>query len=154
MVREHTPPIAKQLNLVVFSDLYFWFLVKIMFKVFHHMLPKCTVSMFTRLSNVVNVNIRQVNYNFYLPKVRLNVSKKFVTFSGELCWSKLSHTAKSSITLYTFKCSVYMELSSQYYYYFLILVEYVVILFFFVFCFFLVLSMLVFTCYFLYLLKL
>ena len=38
-MREHTPPLAKQLNLVVFSDLYFWFLVKFMFKVFHHMLP-------------------------------------------------------------------------------------------------------------------
>ena len=78
------------------------------------MLPKCTVSMFTRLSNVVNVNIRQANYNFYLPRVRLNVSTKFVTFSGVLCWSKLSHAAKSCIT-HTFKCSVYMELSPQYY---------------------------------------
>ena len=113
-MREHTPPLAKQLILVVFSDLYFWFLAKFMFKVFHHMLPKCTVSMFTRLSNV-NVNIHYANYNFYLPRVRLNASKKFVTLSGVLCWSKLSHAAKSCITLNTFKCSVYMELSSQYY---------------------------------------
>ena len=64
-MREQTPPLAKQLNLVAFSDLYFWFLAKFMFKVFHHMLPKCTVSMFTRLSNVVNVNIYQANYYFY-----------------------------------------------------------------------------------------
>ena len=74
-----------------------------MFKVFHHMLPKCTVSMFTRLSNVVNVNIRQADSNFYLPRVILNVSKKIVTFSGVLYWSKLSHAAKSCITLNTFK---------------------------------------------------
>ena len=46
-----------------------------MFKVFHNMLSKCTVSMFTRLSNVVNVNIRQANYHF-LPRVKLHVSKK------------------------------------------------------------------------------
>ena len=77
------------------------------------MLSKCTVSMFTRLSNVVNVNIRQANYHF-LPRVRLHVSKKFITFSGVLRRSKLSHAAKSCIALNTFKCFVYMELSSQY----------------------------------------
>ena len=71
--------------------------------------------MFTRLSNVVNVYIRQANYNFYLPRVKLNFNKKFVTFSGVLCWSKLSHIAKSCITLNTLKCSVFMELSSPYY---------------------------------------
>ena len=53
--------------------------------------------------NVVNVNIRQADSNFYLPSVRLNVSKKIVTFSGVLHWSKLSHAAKSCITLNTFK---------------------------------------------------
>ena len=48
-MREHTPSLAKQLNIVVFSNLYFWFRTKFMFKVFHHMLPKSTVSMFKRL---------------------------------------------------------------------------------------------------------
>ena len=108
-MREHTPPLAKQINLFEFSDLCFWFLAKFMFKVFHHMLPKCTVSMFTRLSNVVNVNIRQANYNFYLPRVRLNICKKIVTFSRMLHCSKLSHAAKSCNT---FKCSAYIEFSS------------------------------------------
>ena len=79
------------------------------------MLPKCTVIMFTRLSNVVNLNIRQANYNFYLSRVKFNVSKKIVTFSEVLCWSKFSHAAKSCITFNTFKCSVFIELSSQYY---------------------------------------
>ena len=79
------------------------------------MLPKCTVSMFICLSNVLDVNIRRANYNFCLPRVRLNASQKNFTFSGVLCWSKFSHAAKFCITLNTFKCSVYMELSSQYY---------------------------------------
>ena len=90
-MREHSPPLTKQLNLVVFSDLYFWFHAKLMFKVVHHMLPKCTVSMFTRLSNVVNVNIRQADYNFYLPRVRLNASKNLLHFQ-ECCASQTCHT--------------------------------------------------------------
>ena len=79
------------------------------------MLPKCTVSMFTRILNVENINILQANYSFYLPGVRLNVSNTFCTFSRVLCWLKLSHAAKSCIILNTFKCSVLRELSSQYY---------------------------------------
>ena len=51
------------------------------------MLPRCTVSMFIRLSNIVNVNIRQANCNLYLPiytSIDSSKKNKITTFSTNI----------------------------------------------------------------------
>ncbi len=44
-------------------------------------MPKYITCMFTLLSDV-HKHTRKSNSDFFLPRVRLNVSKQFITFSG------------------------------------------------------------------------
>jgi hypothetical protein len=110
---EHTPPLAKQLNLVVFSDLYVWFLAVFMFKVYWQLLPQCILHMFTSL-HTFHTRTRQSCCDFFLPRVRLNVCKQFVTFSGVQCWNSLPTNVKLCTSLNLFKNALYKKLSCSY----------------------------------------
>lgn len=110
---EHTPPLAKSLNVVIFDDLYALCLSIFMFKVYNRMLPACILDMFSYGSYVHNHSLRCRN-DFFLPRIRLDVSKKFVTFAGVQCWSKLPIDIKECNSVYVFKKMLYTLLSSNY----------------------------------------
>ena len=110
---EHTPPLAKRLNLVLFNDLYDYYLAIFMFKLHNQMLPRSISAMFTYLSDV-HIHSLRASEGFFLPRVRLSICKQFVVYSGVQCWSKLSYNLKTCKSVYEFKRMLYLKLSSNY----------------------------------------
>jgi hypothetical protein len=106
----HTPPLAHQLGLLIFDDIFVFSVAVFMFKLSNNMLPSCINYMFEHLQG----STRRNAYDYFLPQVRLNVCKKFITFSGVQVWLKLPCILKSLSNLRDFKNSYFMMLSVKY----------------------------------------
>jgi hypothetical protein len=108
----HTPPLALNLGILFLDDLYVYLLSIFMFKVYTYMLPECIVNMFIRLNTVHSIT-RRVMYNFYLPRIHLNICKKFIAYSGPFHWNKLPIDVKSC-TLSDFKKNIFANFLDSY----------------------------------------
>ena len=76
-------PLAKKMHILLFDDLYYLHVAVFVYKVFHEMHQAVTVNLFTKLSSVYSLNVtRRVNNDNFLPRVRLDVCKRFITFQG------------------------------------------------------------------------
>jgi len=111
--REPTKPLAFDLGILMLDDLYLYKVSMLMFKVYHNLLSDCIIQMFTR-TDTVHQQTRASDYDFFIPRVRLDVVKKFVVFTGPWNWSKLSIELKTIASFSAFKWSLFIELSSAY----------------------------------------
>lgn len=107
----HTPPLALQLGLLAFDDLFTFNVAFFMFKLSRNLLPSCISSMFTRLCGS---RTRRNANDYFLPRVRLEVSKKFISFSGVQIWMQLPYDIRCVNRPSVFKLSFYNLLSEKY----------------------------------------
>lgn len=109
----HTPPLAIQLGLLLFDDLFTFHLSIFMFKVFHCLLPTRICQMFSRI-NVTYAHTRHSELDFFITRVRLDICKRFVDYCGSRLWSQLSSDVKSINTVALFKRTMFSILSCKY----------------------------------------
>jgi hypothetical protein len=112
-VRAHVSSLAKKLHILVFDDLYDFHVAIFMYKVFNEMHPPVILKMFSKLSSIHHIT-RKTTHDFFLPRIRLDVCKRFITFSGVTVWSRLDIETKLSICLHAFKTLLLTSLLSNY----------------------------------------
>ena len=74
----YTPPLALQLGLLIFDDLLTYFSAIFTFKIANNKLPSCISCLFQCL----HVSTRRNTRDYFLPRVRLEICKKFIIFAG------------------------------------------------------------------------
>ena len=95
----HTPPLAFQLGLLIFDDLLMYHTAVFMYKLTNNMLPTCISSMFTRLNGTTR---RNAHY-YFLPRVRLDICKRFISFHSVCVWLQMSNDIRCVNKLDNFK---------------------------------------------------
>ncbi len=106
----HTPPLALQLGLLIFDDLLTYHTAVFMFKLTNNMLPLCISSMFTRLRGTTRRNA----YDYFVPRVNLDICKRFISFFGVNVWLQMSNNIKCVNKLDIFKQLCFNNLSEKY----------------------------------------
>ena len=96
--------LAKKVRILVFHDLYDLHVAIFMYrpKVFNEMHPPVILNFFFKLSAIHQIT-RKSTHDFFLSRIRLNVCKRFITFSGVTVWSRLVIETKLSDCLQAFK---------------------------------------------------
>ena len=96
---ENLPPLAIKLHVLLFDDLFKYHCSIVVYKIMYDLLPECISSMFIKLIDIHN-RTRNCECNIFLPSVKNDVSKRFISFVGEQIWSGISLHNKSL----TFRC--------------------------------------------------
>ena len=105
-----TPPLALQLELLIFDDLLTYFSTIFMFKIANNKLPLCISCLFQCLHGSTHRNTR----DYVLPRVRLEICKKFIIFAGVQTWLQSPCNMKYDYYLRAFKRSCCTLLSNKY----------------------------------------
>ena len=72
------------------------------------------LGMFVCTANIHSHHIRQSLFGFNLPRVRLDISKKFISFHGVQIWNLLPTELQRVDSPYKFKCELHLYLPSKY----------------------------------------
>ena len=99
----HLRPLVYQLCHLIFDDLFPFYSAVFMFELANNLLPFIIYSMFVRLGGKTRRNV----CDYFLPRVQLNVYKKFISFSGvqtctvTIAYSELKCITKSMLFIYS-----------------------------------------------------
>ena len=102
---DHTAPLFKKLNILVFDDLYSYHTALLGFYYFQNLLPFQISQMFCINCNVHRYNTRNSNF-FHLFRVNSTFVKKSVRFSFPVVWNSIPSDIRSYKNLRLFKKSL------------------------------------------------
>lgn len=98
----------QSLNFLSFEEIIFINKAKLMYKIANNIAPIYLTEMFQmRDSNNTTFNLRSVsNKNFTIPKPKLNIFKRSLSYSGALVWNSIPVEIKNADTIGSFvsKC--------------------------------------------------
>jgi hypothetical protein len=111
----HSRVIACDLNILLLDELYCKACALFLHSVYYNYCNSSVSKMFVLTSNTHSHVTKQFNYGFNLPRVRLNIAKKFITFYGVQLWNSLSCDLKCIVSPLKFKLHLHTHLLSLYY---------------------------------------
>jgi hypothetical protein len=89
----HCAPLAKQLNILFFDDLYYFCVLKYMYNVFHEKIS-FDRNLFRHTGSLHSYCTRSGSLNFYVSPIATSMRRKFVVHSGIMSWNNLNSTVK------------------------------------------------------------
>ncbi len=94
--RDHSLPLFKKQNLLCFDDIIELEIGKFMFSIENRLLDQTFLEMFKKTNERHTRCTRQATRNdFILPKTKLNVVKRTITYTGAITWNKIPSEIKN-----------------------------------------------------------
>ncbi len=110
----HCAPLAKNLNLLLFDDVYKYNVLVFMFQVYRANTCSVLCNMFQKCNIVHTHNTRFVNLNFFVPSYSIGIRRNFIAVSGVILWNNLSVNVRQCNSIYKFKRELKMNLLCHY----------------------------------------
>ena len=100
-INEHCLSIAKNLNLLLFDDLYFTAASALMFNFFHN--SNVTSNIETHIRPMHSYNTRHSVSDFRIFPIHTDIRKRFILHSGVVLWNNFGTELKLEKSLGSFK---------------------------------------------------
>ena len=113
--RDHGLPLFKKQNLLCFDDIVELEIGKFMFSIENRLLDETYLEMFKKTNERHTRCTRQATRNdFILPKTKLNIVKRTITYTGAITWNKIPNEIKNSKTKAMFSKALSEHLRKKY----------------------------------------
>jgi len=110
----HSVPLAYNLGLLLFDELFIFSLACFMFKVNSNLAPDVICNMFTKTSTVHKHATRSHSVCFFVPRCNNSIRLNFITYKGVICWNALPSDITNTFSYSKFKHSLRVNLSANY----------------------------------------